>query len=369
VCTGLGLLVTFAVLQGGQRTYVASTRLLVSGTTDKTGSSSTADTVSAIATSRSQLSKALSDVGVDRDLSTFAHDVSVQAVGTSGIVELSVADEDRAVATSLANALTANVAQAMRDAHLATYPLPSLIDSAVSSAVKTIPPMRRQDLALGALIGLIVGIGLAALLEALNPTVVGKEAIAAHLGAPVLGVLPLTPREGSRDLPWVRWQLGAQAARAGVATVQLATVGPNIDLLPISAALVTNGSTPQRRPSPGPAREQVSKLKIGILDRTSSLSIYPDESAGLVVVTPRTVKRIELESAKDLQRVTGWPAVGAIVYRTGRVDAALGRSGGDSRGAGSRRMFLPSIKTRAVRAPSSKIRPADEEAKRDGVRG
>jgi capsular polysaccharide biosynthesis protein len=295
----------------------------VSGTTDQTGAASTADTVAAIATTRSQLMLALSAVGVDRDLGELVDDVSVRALGTSGVVEVSVIDEDRGVAASLANTLTMNVSLAMRSARLARFPLPRLIDSASFSTAKAIPPVQPQDLALGGLLGLILGIAAAAFVEALNPTVVGKEAIAAELGAPVLGVLPLTPNDDSHELPWVRWQLGARAGRTGVATIQLTTAGRSVDLLPLSAALVTNGATPHPRPASRSVAKQPSNLKIGILDRTDTVSIFPDESAGLVVVTARTVKRTAIESAKDLVRITGWPAVGAIVYRRRRVTQGI----------------------------------------------
>jgi protein tyrosine kinase modulator len=334
-CTMLGGLIALVTLMGSP-TYVASTRLLVSGTTDRTGSGSTADTVLAIATTRAQLGRALLDVGVDRDLGALVDEVSVRSVGTSGVVELSVTDEDRVVAASLADTLARNVSQAMRVAHLASLPLPIVIDDASASDAETIPPIRLQDLTLGAVLGLIIGIGAAALLEALNPTVVGKEAIAAELGAPVLGVLPLTPNQDSGDLPWVRWQLGAQAGRAGVATVQLTTARPGVNLLPLAAALVTNGATPRPRPGSWSAEEQPSNLKIGILDRTDAVSIHPEESAGLVVVTPRKVKKTDIESAKDLVRITSWPLVGAIVYRRRGGARRSGKPGGGAEAVGQK---------------------------------
>jgi hypothetical protein len=141
---------------------------------------------------------------------------------------------------------------------------------------------------------------------------VGRDAIAAQLGAPVLGELLLAPKDGDpTDLHWVRWRLGAQAARAGVANVELAPADPHVDLQPMSAALVTNGSSPPpRRAANGGGLG--SGLKIGILDASS---IFPKGSAGLVVVTPRNVKRTAFDATKDLLRITGWPAVGAIVYR------------------------------------------------------
>jgi hypothetical protein len=218
--------------------------------------------------------------------------------------------------------------------------------------------MRIQDLALGALFGLILGIAAASLIEALNPTLVGKEAIAAQLGAPVLGVLPLAPEDDSRDLPWVRWRLGAQAAISGVATVQLTAAGPSVDLFPISAALVTNGATPPRRFTAGAVGEQASHLNIGILD---PFSIFPEGSAGLVVVTPRAIKKTDIESAKDLLRITGWPAVGAIVY-TGRRGA---RAFGGRAEAVERKVFtsnraLAVGSYRAVTPSSRSVRPASE---------
>jgi capsular polysaccharide biosynthesis protein len=335
VCTGLGFVVPWAILSEGQPTYVASTRLLVSATTD--GTASVADTVAAIATSPSQLASALLGLGIDEEPDAFVQVVSVRALGDSGIVELSVTDEDPVLAASLANALRAEVAQVMRETRQAVYPLPRTLDSASSSAAEAIPPLRIQDLVLGALFGLILGIAAASLIEALNPTLVGKDAIAAQLGAPVLGVLPLAPKDDSRDLPWVRWRLGAQAAMSGVATVQLTAAGPRVDLFPISAALVTNGAIPSRRFTTGTDGERASHLDIGILD---PFSIYPERSAGLVVVTPRAIKRTDIESAKDLLRITGWPAVGAIVY-TGRRGTWVFGSLASVAGAVGRKVFTP----------------------------
>ena len=350
VCASLGLLVPWAVLHGDQPTYVASTRLLVSATTD--GTASVADTVAAIATSPSQLASALVDLGIDEEPDAFVQVVSVRSLGDSGIVELSVTDEDPVLAASLANALGAEVGQVMRETRQAIYPLPRILDSASSSSAEAIPPMRIQDLALGALFGLILGIAAASLIEALNPTLVGKEAIAAQLGAPVLGVLPLAPKDGSRDLPWVRWRLGAQAAMSGVATVQLTAAGPSVDLFRISAALVTNGAMPPRRFTAGAVGE-ASHLNIGILD---PFSIFPEGSAGLVVVTPRAIKRTDIESAKDVLRITGWPAVGAIVYTGGRGTRAFGRLAGVAEAVG--RKVLASI--RALTPPPRRVRPASE---------
>ena len=62
-----------------------------------------------------------------------------------------------------------------------------------------------------------------------------------------------------------------------------------------------------------------------VLDQTDRLSFHANGSAGIVVVTPTVVKRTEMDSAKDLLSLTGWPAVGVIAYRRGPLATTLRR--------------------------------------------
>ena len=349
VCAGIGLLIPFLLSQQQAPEYVASMRMLVSG--GAAGAPVTPDTVAAIATSPTLLVEALEDVGADRNPKTFAKDVSVRAVGTSGALDLSVTDHDPVVAAAVANALTTHIVRVMRESDLTEFPLPSIIHSAGPSTTTEVATTRMQDIVFGGLLGLVIGIVAAALLEAYNPTVIGKRAIAAELRAPVLAVLPnLKAMPSSRELPWLRWQLGAQAKRSGVATVELTTAGPALDLEPLSLALL-GATPPQRGSSRGKGRNRGANgtpanggastngggssnggspsddasatavansapvLDIRVLDRTDRLSFHTTGSAGIVVVTPMVVKRTEMDSAKDLLGLTGWPAVGVIAYR------------------------------------------------------
>ena len=319
----------------------------------QTSASSIADIVAGIATDRDQLASVLQSVGADRSADAFVRGVSVRSIGSSGIVDLSVTDRDPAIATAVADALTSRVIQVMRETRAVKYPLPTLIDDASSSVTvppRSIAPLWKQYVILGALFGLILGIVGASLLEALRPTMVGKEAIAAELGAPVLGVLRRGFRKSSRDVSLVRWQLAAQAKRIGVGMVQLAAAGPGINLLPLSAALAAPGETPNRLvlardwrgwmvtdwrgrkgtdqaadgPSSDPTRRffvpGTSSLEIGVLDQTTRLSVFPNGAAGLVVVTPIAIKKAALEPTKNLLTITGWPPVGVIAYRRSRTD-------------------------------------------------
>jgi hypothetical protein len=312
------------------------------------GTAVTADTVAAIATSRTQLAAALRDVGAQRDPGTFASAVSVRSVGASGMVDLSVTDEDPVVASAVANSLTTHIVQVLRSSGLAQPPLPTVVGSASPSTTSTVAPSRLQDVVFGGLLGLVLGIVIAALLEAFNPTVIGKRAIADELQAPVLGVLPsLDGKPSSRELPWVRWQLGAQAMRSGVGTVELTTAGPSVDLAPLSVALHRAAVRPRRSRSKvrtgadgnGANEADVSvdgwngtqssrpapTLQIRVLDRTDKHSFHSNGTAGIVIVTPTVVKRTDMESARELLGSTGWPAVGVIAYRRSRIARSLQR--------------------------------------------
>ncbi|TMD05670.1 MAG: hypothetical protein E6J01_09475 [Chloroflexi bacterium] len=68
-------------------------------------------------------------------------------------------------------------------------PKPTVIDPA-TPPVGPDPTQRLTYVALGLLLGLTAGVGIAALLETVRPTVIGQRALGTALGAPVLGELP-----------------------------------------------------------------------------------------------------------------------------------------------------------------------------------
>jgi capsular polysaccharide biosynthesis protein len=349
LCTLIGLGVPLFLSQQAHPTYVASMRLLASNA--EVDAAVTADNVAAIATSRVQVVGALDDINAERDPDRFAKGIAVRSVGNSGMVDISVTDEDPIVAATFANAVTSRVVEVMRATRLAKYPLPTVIDSASAATTKQIPTTRAQDIVFGGLLGLVLGMILAALAEAFNPTLIGGHAIGDELGAPVLGVLPRDPDRSSdaEELPWVRWQLGAQAEGSGISTVELTSAGPSVTLAPLAAALDRAAppersrrrrTTKQARPAAATTgREAQSgtvtvaerpasangRLHIHVLDRNDQLVLHPSGSVGVVVVVPSAVKRTDMDVAKDLLDVTGWPAIGVIAYRRGGVIRRISR--------------------------------------------
>jgi capsular polysaccharide biosynthesis protein len=323
----LGLLIPIAASSDQKTTYVSSVRILVAGaTSSKSDATSAADEVAAIATTQQQVASALYYARAHRDPSTFVNNVSTEAVGTSGIVNLDVEDTDPIVAAAVAHSLAASVVDVINKAGIASYPLPYVIQDASPSSARAIPPRKIQDLVLGLLFGLVVGIAAAALLEALHPTVIGKDALAAASGAPVLGTLPGARAPDWQDLSALGWRLWVQASRNGLSTMRLTSVGPSFDLRALAAALDTtpepSSDLAPRSGAPKPAR---SGLQVRVLDPTDVRSFNANEKVGLVIIAPTVIKRADIESARDVLALTRWPALGVISYQRRRSPRSFDR--------------------------------------------
>jgi capsular polysaccharide biosynthesis protein len=155
------------------------------------------------------------------------------------------------------------------------------------------------DLILGALAGLVLGVGLAVLLETLRPTVVGREAIERAIGAPVLGVTPVGVAQAG-DLLALSMRLRRAAERAKVSTVVLWNGEEDMSdvaqrLQAAKPAVVRAASRPSfnvRSAVPGEPLTQ---------------------RCGLVVVVPSTVPLRTIEKAEELRTGEGPLLLGALI--------------------------------------------------------
>jgi capsular polysaccharide biosynthesis protein len=336
-----------------------------------------ADTARAIVTSPGIIDEALARVGVidpsAEDVSRFASEsVHVQGLGSSDVVELSVtypsARTAAAIANQLADSLIKTRLQATRgrlsqilagiDARLLTIdreivrlratensdapptraqllqlsrqrsdlasqrenitaqdalrPQPLVIDRA-GEPMAPDPSRLLPDIALGALLGLIVGIGLAAMIETITPTLVGPEAVAREVGAPVLAELPRangTSTDFQRELADNHVRLAAGFARIGafeLADLGRITMSTDIALLasrlsdPSQAARVqvTGGEHPEVR-SVRPPRSGTDG------DATTS--------GGLVVVAPTVVKKRNFQRVSSSLQAGNVKLFGVVTY-------------------------------------------------------
>ncbi|HET9559777.1 MAG TPA: hypothetical protein VFS70_21760 [Actinomycetota bacterium] len=384
-----GLLAGLAIHLDDAPQYSASARLVLdtSDPEDQAQSGVIADTTRAIASGPSLIRNALEKIGVRRDATELAkRHVRVQALGSSGVMQLSVTDSDPKVAVALANAIAAAVirtrlqvtsgeaATAVRsldqqltrlqqeisdlDARIdqaggaagsgqlvrrreaiaqrmsqmeserasvettrALRPRAAVLDPA-SPPAQQLPGRRLPDLVLGGLLGLLLGVGAAALVESLRPTLVGRTAIARGTEAPVLAELVGPPqRRGNRhgwvaaDVAEAAMHVELVAVAAGVQQVRLMALDRQVDLSNLVQTLGDSLKTATVQQADMPtARRRRPGARAGLEPE----AVQPEGDGGrigLVLVAPTVLKLADLDPVKDFLTISGWPLLGVIVYQ------------------------------------------------------
>jgi hypothetical protein len=195
------------------------------------------------------------------------------------------------------------------------HPQGSVVDDggpAIRVAGRLVP-----DIALGGLVGLLAGITLASLLETFRPTLVGRDALARNLGAPVL----------------------AEVQGAGSAEADLAEAAMHIELAAVAARIHhIELLTMRRQQDVGPMAAQLAHtvrgLQVGVISRggigpfegaageSRPAEVAASESAGstgVVLVTPKVVRVAELSRIVEFFTISGWPLLGLIVVPARRA--------------------------------------------------
>ena len=363
VCLSIPLLISLR----SEDAYVASARMNFGpDATSAEEAAAMVDTAEAIVTSPGDLEAALAELSIDRDPTLVVDQIRLESAGVSGVLVLSVTDADPEVATTLANGLSERLVASRRevligpmedrlaqlDDELAAVaedidaitastqdagasidtlrlrldealsrqsdiraerdslsetldaaPRPALLDPATTPSQPESSGLP-ADMVVAGLLGLILGVALAAVIEALRPSIVSGDALARVLDAPVLGRIP-NPAErhaNPRD-QLVTLQLGLAATSARLDVVHLTSVGPEIDLVRLAGKLqaaVPNlaievvGAETEDQPRPGPRAHRARH--------------------GLVVVAPEVLPRDALSPLEHLLVLTQWPLVGIINY-------------------------------------------------------
>ena len=366
----LGVCIAVAMHFRDDPMYTASTRLVLGTTDPKTSSESAgiSDTAWALGTAPSNVSAALAKTRVTgREPVEVAKNVSVKAVGASGVLELSVTDRNPRVATALSNAIALQVRRVRLEAGdleqrelfadidsrvtainrrirqldarsvvtprarsaseslsqqravLETQRTSALIDaskqprplivSPASEPLEPDPSGRSPDILLGAILGLVLGGGIAALLETLRPTLVGGEALARELGAPLLGTLSSrrTARSAA-EAPAVAGRLRLASKAAGVRNIGLLPLRQNVDLPHLADQLLG--------PDEEGATARESSQQIRPFDIRSS-ALVNGGGTGLVVVAPDAPKKAELEDIRHILKLAPGPLLGVVTYTGG----------------------------------------------------
>ncbi len=406
VCVGVIMSIPLVMSSSRAETYVASTRMNIGSDASNAGQAEAwADAALAVVTSPSQVAAALDQIKVERDPEHVAENqVDVKSAGVSGVLVLTVTDRDPDVATALANVLSESFLNSRRaqvidpieqdlaqldaqllaaeeaidaieaetpgdddvldtrqlrltealtnrsdlrarqqalTADLLAAQKPSLVDPATRPSEPE-PSRLVTDLVVAALLGLVVGVTLASVLETLRPTIVGSNALANVLGAPVLGKFPMRKRSRNVGVPnpaepevdagetLLARHLGLAASAAGVDLVLLAGVGNSDHLEQLAVRLqvgapqltvrvVGSYSEPSRPASSATAQGNGGSPstidgKAWPIDRSSRppLVLLKEPMQGLVVVAPEVLARGELSEVEHLLAITHWPLLGII---------------------------------------------------------
>jgi capsular polysaccharide biosynthesis protein len=198
---------------------------------------------------------------------------------------------------------------------------------------------RVPDLMLGLLLGLILGIGAAALIETFKPTLHGAEMLAREFGTSYLGTIPATAGEEEADLGTepITLVLRLAAEGAGVRSVNLLAAvrdpgltaaaanleaavngiaGPDAD----PSAPVAAGGTEPYRPRKRERYEPPEASPLPLRVRTFGIDFPASRNgapSGVVLVAPQSLPRSRVLEVKHLLSVMPVPVLGLISYGSG----------------------------------------------------
>lgn len=196
--------------------YEATTQLFVSvrGDTQGTGDlvqgsnfarQSVQSYVSVIRT-ESVLGPVIKDLGLDTTTAALSAKVSASAPVDTSLIKITVADEDPVMAANVANAIGASITTLVQDRleardgdEVASMVRLETVQPAVV-AENPVSPRVPLNIALGALVGLAVGIGIAVLRSVLDTRIHSTHDIEQVTDAPLVGGIAFDPEAPKRPL-------------------------------------------------------------------------------------------------------------------------------------------------------------------------
>ena len=144
-------------------------------------------TYSTIATSNRVMEQVIAELGISASPEDLKEKLTVTSVGETEIIKISVLDKDREFAVDLANvtadAFMNEVVDIMKMDNV------QVIDEA-QIPEKPVKPRRLLNMVVAAILGIMVGLGVAFLQEYLDNTIKTTEDVEKYLGVPVLGIIP-----------------------------------------------------------------------------------------------------------------------------------------------------------------------------------
>ncbi|MBE5102890.1 YveK family protein [Priestia aryabhattai] len=146
------------------------------------------NTYNVIIKSPAILDKVKSELNLDRTVEDLNSQITVSSAKDSQVVEITVQDPSPQVAAQIANK-TAEVFQTQISKIMKIDNVSVLSKAEVKGTVAPIKPQPLLNIAIAIVVGLMVGVGLAFLLEFLDNTLKTEQDIENILGLPVMGVI------------------------------------------------------------------------------------------------------------------------------------------------------------------------------------
>jgi capsular polysaccharide biosynthesis protein len=198
----------------------------------------------------------------------------------------------------------------------------AVVVDASEPRVRQVPAGLVPRLAVAGIFGLMLGLALSVVLEAVRPRVAGTRALARRLQVPVLG-------HGSDDTAELARALGFAARRHGADTVVLVGVtAADRAAIPKLLHRLTSTRASKKAPkkAPGTAQRQGSRgpttsvvvdevfFATRELEVLSLTQVLPEHelTAGIVVLSTGTVWRPDLDRLEDTIATVRWPVLGVI---------------------------------------------------------
>lgn len=185
---------------------------------------------------------------------------------------------------------------------------PTLIGPATPPADVTSSHLK-LDIALGALLGLVLGLGVAALLETIWPTIAGPEGFARVAGAPYLGRLVVRADQPVATEPLLPLRLTRVASAAGLRRVELAYLGGEVDLDELAESLRPTTSRASSGSVPGGLHP------LGPLASVAVDARLAEPATGIALITPAVMRRATVERVCEWARLTRRPVMGVIIQK------------------------------------------------------
>jgi capsular polysaccharide biosynthesis protein len=272
-----------------------------------------------------------------RKLNTRIESLTAQIAATSsqaGLQNSMIAqlNELQARLTSLQD-LATQIAVQRNNLEAQQGPKTSVIDKAVSAV--GVPGRGLLDVLLGGIIGLVVGIVIAAAWEAVRPSLVGATAISRAIGAPLLGEMSTPPDSWTLGaLPDAGTYIELAADAQHVQEVRFAALAPNgrhraqVRMLAGPLHRLSYHS-PARNMSAEAAHDGSSAGQVPAVTTTAPASAGPDGMSslrtGLVVAMPKVLKVADLDAVTNFIWISGWTLLGVIVYSPSRKKITIPR--------------------------------------------